>query len=423
MRRLVFVALALFLVVAPTARAEPRTERFAEVVQQILAQPYQPAYVPEGNDSAFTDEPVANTFPSQDYTSGSRPGNPDAPNWPSAFSEVLIRSSDGAPLPGRVALHPGEHPGVVVVHGFNSNAKHSIIRWAAMLYARGYNVAAIDQRDFPPGYRAGYGYPDWLQTFGWKETDDVLAAGRFLKQLPGVTSVGVMGFSLGGQNVVLALARDGRGGADRVFAAGLNFSGPADQNAQIYSTAEPPGCFTPFCTYPVTGALMTLVVPPFTYSDPCLYLGDAGRYYGTTPYDILANESAFRAQIDARAPLLNVYAADDPLVHAFHARMMAGYDASALQATLLLEHGLHAYFNDRWWQQKLALLYFKALLPGAANDAAIGTEPTVNQTPGGAPAGEQLVDLGAPTRADADALLAPYICDTSQPSPGSGSGG
>jgi hypothetical protein len=43
----------------------------------------------------------------------------------------------------------------------------------------------------------------------------------------------------------------------------------------------------------------------------------------------------------------------------------------------------------------------------------------VNQTPGGAVVRDQLVNLGYPTRAVADSYLAPYICDTSRPSPAS----
>ena len=98
--------------------------------------------------------------------------------------------------------------------------------------------------------------------------------------------------------------------------------------------------------------------------------------------------------------------------------MMAGYQAaSPLQRTLELARGAHAYFYDRWWQQRAILLYFKSLLPGADRDASIGTTPTVNQTPGGAPAGQQLVDLGSPTPSYADAQAAPFVCDTSQPPP------
>ena len=156
------------------------------MISQILAQPYQPAYAPAGFDSAFPVDsanttPVPNTAPAQDYTSGSVPGDPDHPNWPTAFQYVTasngLVSGDGAPLRGRLALHPGFHPGIVVVHGFNTNGKESVIRWAAMLYANGYNVLAADQRDFKDEYDHREGYPNWLQTFGWKESQDVLAAG------------------------------------------------------------------------------------------------------------------------------------------------------------------------------------------------------------------------------------------------------
>jgi predicted alpha/beta-fold hydrolase len=393
-------------------------QRFDTAVQHLLAEPYQPTYVPAGFDTAFSN-PVPNTAPAQDYTSGSIPDSPDHPAWPSWFGEVLVHSGDGAPLTGRLALHLGSHPGVVVVHGFNTNGKESVIRWASMLFANGYDVLAADQRDFKAESDAGYGYPDWLQTFGWKEAEDVLAAGRFLAAQRGVNSVGLVGFSLGGQDTVLALALDGAA-KKRVFSAGLNFSGPADQNTQVYSSAAPPGCSTPLCTYPATDALIQLVVPPYTYSDPCVVLDDAAARYGTDPYAILQRESAFHAQTGVKVPLLSFYASDDPLVDDFQARMMAGYEVgNPQQLTLELQRGAHAYFYDRWWQQRAILLYFKQLLPTATADATIGTAPTVNQTPGGAPVRDQLVNLGYPTRAISDSYLAPFICDTSRPSPAS----
>jgi hypothetical protein len=208
----------------------------------------------------------------------------------------------------------------------------------------------------------------------------------------------------------------------RVFQAGLNFSGPADQNSQIYSTAVPMGCQTPLCTFPVTGALLILVVPPSDTTNPCTVLARAEARYGVDPFTILSRTDGFQKQTAVNVPLLNVYANDDPLVAPFQATMMAGYNGGKpLQKTILLREGLHAYYNDRWWQQRATLLYFKTLLPGASVDGTITTEPTVNQTAGGAPVGEQLVDLGTPagppTRAMADALAAPFVCDTTRPSP------
>ena len=91
-------------------------------------------------------------------------------------------------------------------------------------------------------------------------------------------------------------------------------------------------------------------------------------------------------------------------------------EAYAPGHTYELTRGEHAYFFDRWWQQRAILLWFKATL--ASNDDSIGTDATVDQTPLGAPASAQLVDLGAPSRAWADAQLAPYVCDSAQGVPG-----
>src|SRR5262245_55891424 len=201
-----------------------------------------------------------------------------------------------------------------------------------------------------------------------------------------------MSFSLGAQSTALALALDGaQTGGQPVFAAGLQWSGPADQNSQIYG---------------------------ITNTDVCVELDAAALHYGTTPYAILTDEAAYRRQLKIRVPLLGFYSADDPLVLPFHAAMMAGYQVGRpLLRTIQLARGDHAYFYDRWWQKRAILLYFKGMLPCNQGDSTIGTTPTVNRTDGGAPAREQQVDLGAPTRALADAQAAPFVCDTRQPPP------
>lgn len=387
-------------------------DRFAATASAIESLPYQPDYVPSGTDSAFPDTPVANTAPAEDYTTGSIPGDPDSPSWPSNFHQVLFHSADGAPLLGELALQPGSHPGIVVVHGFNTHGYQSVIRWAAMLAANGYNVLAADQRDFFFEYQAGYGYPNNLQTFGWKESQDVLAGGQYLAAQPGVTKVGVVGFSEGAQNTVLALAQD----TTHVFKAGLTFSGPADQDTQIYSTATPPNCSTPLCTYPATDALIQVVVPPDSYNDPCAVLHDAAAYYGVTPYSIMAHESAMHAQTSVTVPLLNFYSADDSLVSPEQAALMAAYESgNSLQQTVEIQRGEHAYFYDRWWQQMAILTYFANMLPG---NGGTTSNATVNQTPGGLPLSTQTVAIPSYTRAQADSMLAPFICDTAQPPPG-----
>lgn len=398
---------------SPNSPKGPGTP-FGSVVRRIESLPYQPDYVPVGYDRAFPAGTVRNDFPAEDYTDGSVPGTPNAPAFPPSFTQVTLTSPDGTRFFAEVSLRPDRSPGVVVVPGFNTNSKESVVRWAAMLAANGYSVIAADQRDFMAEYQAGYGYPAHVQTFGWKESLDVVTAGRYLASQPGMTSVGIVGFSEGAQDTILAMAQ-----APGLFSAGLTFSAPADQDTQIYSSAVPAGCSSPGCTYPATDALVAAVVPPYDQTDVCSALADAAAVYGTTGFDILAREAAFRAQRSITVPLLNFYSADDSLVPAFEAAMMAGYEQGRpLQRTLEVARGEHAYFYDRWWQQQAILDYFKALLPGAAGARAVGAAPTVNRTAGGATLASQLVPLGSPTPASADAQLAPYVCDTSQGPPG-----
>ena len=421
MRRYALAAIVAVCLISAAPAYAAGSDQFGKTVASILAQPYQPNYVPQGNDSAFPGS-VPNTAPAEDYTTGSIPGSPDLPPWPPWFQHITIGSTDGAKVFGELALHSGKHPGILVVHGFNTHGYEMVIRWAAMLYANGYDVLAADQRDFSYEWSAGYGDPNWQQTFGWKESQDVLSAGRYLASQPGVNGVGVAGFSEGGQNTVLTLALDAVSKMP-VFKAGLQFSGPADQDTQIYSTAVPAGCQTPFCTFPATDALVQLVVPPYTQPDVCTVLGNAATLYNTDGFTILSHETAFHAQTKVKVPLLSFYSADDSLVAPFQATMMAGYEAgNPLQKTIELQRGEHAYFFDRWWEQKAILLYFKSMLPTAKDDETLTTTPTVNQTAGGASAGSQQVDLGSPTRASADAQLAPYICDTTRGKPGAAGG-
>jgi hypothetical protein len=97
-------ALALVLVTS----ADPGSA-YAATVSQILAQPYQPDYVPLGLDAAFAPADVANVAPAEDYTTGSIQGSADAPMWSTWFTSVTItrttvRRCSATPrsIPGRI---------------------------------------------------------------------------------------------------------------------------------------------------------------------------------------------------------------------------------------------------------------------------------------------------------------------------------
>src|SRR2546422_5228855 len=175
---LLAIAAATLTATGPVA-AGPSATQFQGTVDAILAEPYQPDYVPLGYDSAFGAAAVLNTAPAQDYTTGSIPGSPDAPAWPPIFKPVLLHSLDGAPLLGQLALQPGKHAGIVVVHGFNTHGNLSVIRWAAMPAANGYNLLAPDQLDVNFEWSARYGDPGSLRTVACKQEEHGPPGGRF----------------------------------------------------------------------------------------------------------------------------------------------------------------------------------------------------------------------------------------------------
>ena len=203
------IACAVAVASALTSAASADTaSKVRSAVDQILAQPYQPDYAPQGYDTAFGNANVLNTAPAQDYTSGSIPGTPTRPPGrvvPSCPVHVCGRRAAARPARDPRRQRAGRGRGARLQH-----ARLRVgVRWAAMLYANGTTFLAADQRDFSFENDAKLGYPAWQQTFGWKESEDVVAAGRYLAAQRGTKDIGLVGYSEGGQNTVLALALDG----------------------------------------------------------------------------------------------------------------------------------------------------------------------------------------------------------------------
>lgn len=406
MRRLPILAIAVFATMLAPAMAlgQSTAAVYDNVVDQVLALPYNPAAVPAGIDTAFGADDYPAAFPLTDTAGGSCCTGPvpDQPaladlappfaEFPDAFELIELESIDGTPLHAFAALRPGA-PGIVVMHGFNTNGKYSIVRYAAFLYANGYSVIAPDHRDMGREWaRNGSYHPDGTrhgQTLGWKEAQDLLTAAEWL-DAHDTNEIGVLGFSEGAQNAILALGIDHR----RIIDTALTFSGPADQKTLAQRNAT------------TTSALLTTVV---NNPDFCGYLASVGARpeFSATANFILDNDSAVDTLdgllgAGVTAPALHFYTQDDTLVPPWNATLLASRtNTMDEQHTVLLPSGNHAYFTDRYWTQLAALTWFGAWLD--ADGSHTTSVPSVTQTPGGSPAGDQQLDLSGVTRAQGDA--------------------
>ena len=116
-----------------------------------------------------------------------------------AFAPVEIPGHGGVVLKGHHSVGAPGAPAVFVIHGLNdSHVTHYVVEHAEVLRRWGFHVFALDMRDH--GMLRGRGPPT---SMGLHEGRDLFAAARTVADREGV-SVGLLGFSLGGQCAVRA---------------------------------------------------------------------------------------------------------------------------------------------------------------------------------------------------------------------------
>jgi alpha-beta hydrolase superfamily lysophospholipase len=116
-------------------------------------------------------------------------------SYPAQFTDHVFEGADGERIAATIAVHDSPRPALIVVHGLFTSRRFDYVRQIAVeaFYEWGFNVAAVDLRSF--------GLTNYTSSApssaGWKEGEDLVALGVYLKQL-GATSAGTLGISLGG---------------------------------------------------------------------------------------------------------------------------------------------------------------------------------------------------------------------------------
>jgi dipeptidyl aminopeptidase/acylaminoacyl peptidase len=270
------------------------------------------------------------------------------------FEMTSVRTPDGLHLPawfipaaGRAsATGPEPGPGVVLVHGWES-ARDRTLPNAQVLHAAGFHVLTFDVRGH------GANGPEELPMTAGEYGSDALAAIRTMLDRPEVTTVGVLGHSLGGVGALIAAAQEPR------LAAAVIMSAPAD----------------PYRLTRQTFRLARLPIPdpiawPLAWLTTHVYV----RPRGHTVRDL----NATRAAATYRGPLLLIHGGDDVVVPVAHlgrlaaaARTARGPDDAAVE-TLLLPRGQHSWLYEFPEVRRAIAAFFARTLGGrfTADDAA-----------------------------------------------------
>lgn len=253
------------------------------------------------------------------------------------FETTSVRTPDGLELPAWfIPAGPEPGPGVVLVHGWES-ARDRTLPSAQVLHAASFHVLTFDVRGH------GSNPPETLPMSAGEYGSDALAAIRAMLDRSEVTSVGVLGHSLGGVGALIAAAAEPR------LAAAAIMSAPAD----------------PYRLTRQTFRLARLPIPdpiawPLAWLTTRVYLRPRGH--------TVDGVSACRAASTYRGPLLLIHGADDVVVPVTHLARLADAARSARGAgsadveTLVVPAGQHSWLYEApTFRRTLAAFFARAL--------------------------------------------------------------
>jgi alpha-beta hydrolase superfamily lysophospholipase len=266
---------------------------------------------------------------------------------PAAYNlpfEIVAVPSDAGPLPGWFVPAPGGHPtpAIVLVHGWESNRARMLPN-ARFLHAAGFASLLFDVRGH------GENPPETLPISAAEFGADTRAAVAVAADRSDVTSVAILGHSMGAIGAAIAAADDPR------VAALVMTSAPADPRRLTRRTFQLAGLTMP-----------GLIAQPLAALTTRVYL----RPRGHAPSDVSATAAVKRYP----GPILIVHGAEDEVVGADNAvrldraaRGVAGREVELL----VLPEGRHRWlYEDPAYRGRIAAFLARNAAGAAEPDRA-----------------------------------------------------
>lgn len=346
----------------PASMTRPAERSVADVMAELLRFPHRPLRL--SPRLAFFRENGADGLGMLFSTKPAVPGLPHL--YPSTFRPRLFTGADGVQLSGLQAMHAKPGPALIICHGFLTHKNFEYIRTMARKAYRdwGFHVVTFDLRSF--------GQSAWTtsapSTSGYKEGQDVVEIARDLKAHPLVTSVGVLGYSLGGCTALNA-ARESSEAPDTPIDGGvLTVSAPTEMRRAIsYVSKRPPFSHPYFGLWVLFQMAFHSGLRNNGLDRSLREWGDIVRdqslpYYNVDEETFYERASAARFVHRITTPVLALHARDDFLVPVDHAEAL---EAAAIDVPNVhvwtVDRGAHCSFNaiDRRWYMSVVRRWFE----------------------------------------------------------------
>lgn len=284
--------------------------------------------------------------------------------YPDVFEPVMLESQDGTPLYGMLAMQQGESrlPALVFVHGlFGSKNSFNMLTLATRAYYDwGFHVLALDLRNHGDSARFSEAPTSW----GFRESDDILAAAEYLDSLEWVSTVGVCGGSMGASSSLLAAGRSRLDGPLAGGVLSINGYADADRITRYISTREP-GSVESFLNWLFFCGMLaakTLLCGPRLLGSIREYTRQvASQYYEITEEELYKKASPVNSIGDIEVPCLILHSLDDNVVPVAEADdLVAAAKDNPMVGSLIVPrggHGMYQFTNPRWFYESVRTFF------------------------------------------------------------------
>jgi pimeloyl-ACP methyl ester carboxylesterase len=284
--------------------------------------------------------------------------------YPGAFEPVMFQSQDGTPICGLLAMHAGagRRPAIIFVHGlFGSKNSFSIQALAIKAYYDwGFQVLTIDLRNFGDSSRFSEAPTCW----GYRESDDILAAAEYLESIDGVSTIALCGVSMGAASALLAAGRSRLDGPLSGGVIALNGYADAERIVDHISTVSRPWLerSVNWLFFRLLLLLKTSLEGPHPFTSFKDYTREvSGQFYEVSDCDLYRKASPVNYVGQIEVPCLVIHAMDDLIVPVGEAEeLLAATMDNPVFEVMMMPCGGHALYTatDPGWFFKVLETFF-----------------------------------------------------------------
>lgn len=243
--------------------------------------------------------------------------------YPPAFRQCLFTGDGGVQLACMQAMHEHRGPAIIINHGLLMTKNFdAIIQLARRAFEQwGFHVVTLDLR--------GWGQSAWTSdapaSAGYHEGRDIIEVCRVLKADPRVTSVGAIGYSLGGASTIMAAHVSSRSDDRPLDGGAVAVSPPTEVDLALDHISTKPHWRDPYfgLWHVFQAAIKSQVrrhaLPPGVRTWKALVQELSAPYYGVSMEEFTSRASVARLAHEIEQPVLAIHATDDFLVPVQHA--------------------------------------------------------------------------------------------------------